>query len=241
MCRVTPEQAAGNRRARNFLRVHERIERTDTSDVRAVRVPEQARDGLRQRLERLADGHPSSDRYQDGDFSRRDGRADSSRTDTNREGATGADTNREETTGTRRGGTIDATERAGSGWDAPAVRDHPDKPGEDDIHLTPDRERHILDGDGEGKPGGGHRHGTGKPGKTEFPERWPDPVIQLTVKEVSRKPDSVERQRDGSWLATGRRDGVQVHAVVLPDGWIRTAWPEPGGIGVRQNPREGAA
>lgn len=231
--------------------MQERIDRTDAPDLPAVRPAEHAREDLRQRLEGLAEGHPSSDRYRDADLSRRDGRADTSRTDTNREdtspagtdreGATGADTSREETTATRRDDILRPTERADSGQDSPAVRDHPDKPGEDDIQLTPDRERHILDGDGQGKPGGGHRHGTDKPGKTEFPERWPDDVIRQIVEEVSRKPDSVERQRNGRWHATGDHDGVRVHAVVQPDGRIWTAWPEPGGLGVRQNPMGGAA
>lgn len=224
-----------------MLRVQEHITRADAPDQPAARPADHARDNLRQRLERLADGHPSSDRYRESDLSQRDDRADTARTDTNREDATGADTSREETTATRRGDGSDTTERKGSGWAAPAVRDHADKPAEDDIHLTPDRERHILDGDGEAKPGGGHRHGTNKPGKTEFPERWPDDVITRNVEEVARRPDSVQPQRDGSWLVSGGRDGVQVNTVVLADGRIWTAWPEPGGAGVRQNPKGGAA
>ena len=41
--------------------------------------------------------------------------------------------------------------------------------------LTDDRaKRHILDGDGTG---GGHKAGTGKPGKSEFPKDWSDAKI----------------------------------------------------------------
>jgi hypothetical protein len=156
------------------------------------------RDELRQRLERLADGHPSSDSYRTGDHSR-------------------------------------------PGWQAPDVRDHPDRPPEADIHLSPDRGRHILDGDGARSPGGGHRHGTGRPGKTEFPASWPDEVILPLVEEITRTPDAVERQRNGKWLVTAERHEVRVTAVVLADGRIWTAWPEPGGPGVRQNPKEGQA
>jgi hypothetical protein len=220
--------------------VHERIERADAPTEPAVRSPERAYDDLRQRLDRLGDGHPSSDQYRDAHVSRRDGRADTSRTDTSREDATGNGTDREEATGTRTDDGRDLSPRAGSGWDGQAARDRPDRPAENDIQLPTDQGRHILDGDGEGKPGGGHRHGTGKPGKTEFPQRWPDEVILAVVAETARTPDSVERQRDGSWHATGERDGIRLTAVVLADGRIWTAWPHPGGAGVRQNPTEGA-
>jgi len=158
---------------------------------------------LRQRLDRLADAHPSSDHY------------------------------REESR--------DATRRAGSGWDAPSARDYSDRPADGDIQLSADRDRHVLEGDGEGKPGGGHRYGTNKPGKTEFPETWSDEKIRQTVVDVSRNPDSVLRERTDRWLVTGDRDGVRVSAVVLTDGQIWTAWPHPGGAGVRQNPKAGAA
>jgi hypothetical protein len=46
----------------------------------------------------------------------------------------------------------------------------------------------------------------------------------------------VEWQPNGSWRVFGDRDGVRVYAVVRPDGRIWTAWPEPGGKGVVQNP-----
>ena len=43
-----------------------------------------------------------------------------------------------------------------------------DRPPLDSLHVTPERAGHILDGD---RWGGGHRHGTGRPGKTEFPRQ----------------------------------------------------------------------
>jgi hypothetical protein len=142
-----------------------------------------------------------------------------------------------------------------SAWDAPDVRDIPGRPDVDAIHLPADRARHILDGDGPGKPpdgpdrpgsspdkpGGGHRHGTGLPDKTEFPESWTDEVILSAVEEIARQPDAVERQSNGRWRVTGERDSVRVWAVVDPDGMIRTAWPEPGSPGVRHNPKDGGA
>lgn len=204
--------------------MQERIERPDTPDEPAIRVPEQARDGLRQRLEQLAEGHPSSDFYRHADSSSRDDRADTSRTDTNREDATG----------TRRD-SLDATARASSAWESGEVSGHPDRPAESDIHVTGDRARHILDGDPD-SDGGGHRHGTGRPGKTEFPKDWPEDLIVSAVEDVGRKPDHVEWQPNGRWRVSGEHDGVRVSAVVLPDGRIWTAWPEPGGKGVALNP-----
>jgi len=45
-----------------------------------------------------------------------------------------------------------------SGWDSV---DAEDRPKAEDIHVTPERTSHILDGEPGG--GGGHRHGVGKP------------------------------------------------------------------------------
>jgi hypothetical protein len=132
-------------------------------------------------------------------------------------------------------------ERAVSGWETADARDHPDRPVVSEIHVPPDRVQHILEGDGPGKFGGGHRHGTGRPGKTEFPESWSDDAIISTVEEIARQPETVEWQRNNRWHATGERDGVRVTAVVLPDGRIWTAWPWPGGPGVTKNPKEGDA
>src|SRR5207244_4124986 len=63
-----------------------------------------------------------------------------------------------------------------SGWDSV---DAEDRPNAEDIHITPERTTHILDGDANG--GGGHRHGTGIPGKTEFPASWDDKKVIDTV------------------------------------------------------------
>jgi hypothetical protein len=104
--------------------------------------------------------------------------------------------------------------------------------------MTPDRTWHLLDGDGPDKPGGGHRHGTGKPGKTEFPKDWSDQTIISFVEDVCRRPDEVSWKDSKRWRVKGERDGVNINAVILPDGRIWTAWPDEGGRGVRKNPRE---
>src|SRR5215470_6899940 len=80
------------------------------------------------------------------------------------------------------------TPSACSGWDA---LDTPGRPPLDALRLTADRAAHILDGDATG---GGHRHGTGRPGKTEFPAGWDDATITGNIAAVARDPDSVEQQ-----------------------------------------------
>jgi hypothetical protein len=122
-----------------------------------------------------------------------------------------------------------------SGWDSV---DAEDRPKAEDIHVTPERTTHILDGEPGG--GGGHRHGVGKPGKTEFPASWTDKKIMGHVLDVVRRPDSppVLQNRNNRWICSGTRDSVEVTAIVLRSGEIWTAWPEEGGPGVRRNPKK---
>jgi Bacterial EndoU nuclease len=184
------------------------------------------------RLERLPAAHPSSPRYRGGELTKpvnlkaleftddQIARLDAQRADR-------TPGSRDDRSGTRP-----------SGWDDPQVTSHPDCPAADEITLPQDRRVHILYGDGPGKPGGGHRHGTGRPGKTEFPAEWDDNKIVSTVEDVAREPDRVGWQSFNSrWRVTGQREGVEITGVVRPDGRIWTAWPEPGGRGVGQNPK----
>jgi hypothetical protein len=123
-----------------------------------------------------------------------------------------------------------------SAWDA---IDAGNRPSLDSIRVTPERTTHILDGDETG--GGGHRHGVGKPGKTEFPASWDDAKIISTAVNVARGPDRppVRQDWNDTWLCTGTRDGVDVSVVVMRSGEILTSWPEEGGPGVVRNPRKG--
>ena len=129
----------------------------------------------------------------------------------------------------------EAVDAERSGWDSV---DAEDRPKTEDIQVTPERTTHILDGEPGG--GGGHRHGVGKPGKTEFPASWHDKKIIDTVVDVVRRPDSppVLQNRNNRWICSGTRDGVEVTAIVLRSGEIWTAWPEEGGPGVRRNPKK---
>jgi hypothetical protein len=103
-----------------------------------------------------------------------------------------------------------------------------------DIRLTADRRVHILDGD---KTGGGHRHGTGMPDKTEFPKDWDDDQIIDAVLAVARNPDQAPKRQDrnDSWLVSGKHDDVEIVAIVKSDGLVWTAWPREGSPGVVKN------
>lgn len=198
----------------------DRADRAESADRPEARAAGPARDDLRARLEQLADTHPSSELFRPA----RDGGRDRAPADSGQQGAGG-------------GRPPDRPAPPGAVPDAPdpARPDSPDRP------ISPDRERHILDGDGPGRPGGGHRAGTGKPGKTEFPKDWSDQTILSAVAGVAREPDTARMQPNGRLLSSGERDGVRVHVVSLRDGQIWAAWPEPGGRGVRQNPKDGSA
>ena len=84
-----------------------------------------------------------------------------------------------------------------SGW---ASIDAEERPALDALVVTPERAKHILDGDSHG--GGGHRHGTGKPGKTEFPASWDDKKITDSSVDVARRPDKPPTHQDWNrhWL-----------------------------------------
>jgi Bacterial EndoU nuclease len=125
-----------------------------------------------------------------------------------------------------------ATER--TGWDdIPAA----DRPPLDKIVLSLERAAHILDGDATG---GGHRYGTGKPGKTEFPAGWDDAKVLGTIKDVAQAPDQqpLYQAWNDRWLTRGTRDDVEIVAVVSSDGRVVSGWPLPGGPGVVLNPKE---
>ena len=102
------------------------------------------------------------------------------------------------------------------------------------VDVPEDRARHILDGD---RSGGGHRAGTGKPGKTEFPADWDDDDIVAAIKTVAGSGTVKEpAHRRGELVITGVVDGVTIEAVVKENGDVRTAYPVSG-PGVVHNPR----
>lgn len=124
-----------------------------------------------------------------------------------------------------------------SAWDEVPEADRASRPGPDSLCLSPERAAHILDGD---KWGGGHRPGTGRPEKTEFPASWDDSRIVDHIANVARSPDVPPvLQPNHRWRVFGERDGVGITVIVQPDGRIWSAWPEEGSPGVIRNPKEG--
>ncbi len=123
-----------------------------------------------------------------------------------------------------------------SGWDS---IDAEKRPLLDALRVSPERRGHILDGEAGGS--GGHRHGIGNPGKTEFPASWNDEKIMSNVLDVAKRPDAppVLQHRNNRWLCTGTRDSVEVSVIVLRSGEVWTAWPEEGSPGVVRNPKKG--
>jgi hypothetical protein len=137
-----------------------------------------------------------------------------------------ADANHRETTDLHEGN---------SGWDAV---DTEKRPPLDAVRVSPERATHILDGEPNG--GGGHRHGIGRPEKTEFPLIWDDKHIMGSVLDVARRPDSppVLQHWNDRWFCSGTRDRVEVSVILLRNGEVWTAWPEEGGPGVVRNPKK---
>jgi uncharacterized protein RhaS with RHS repeats len=94
--------------------------------------------------------------------------------------------------------------------------------------IDKEGEKHILDGDGDAK-GGGHRNGTGKPGKSEFPSDWSDEKVLGEISDVATDPEStVVTQPDGRIISQGTRDGIDIKTVQEPalrGGRIVTGYP----------------
>ena len=91
------------------------------------------------------------------------------------------------------------------------------------IDLTAHRRPHILNG---------HRAGSGKTGKTEFPASWSDNKIIDHVSDIATDPNSLTGT--GKWdspYAIGTRDGIQIRVDFYPaahpkyPGMISTAYP----------------
>ena len=90
--------------------------------------------------------------------------------------------------------------------------------------TSPERREHILAGD---QTGGGHRPGTGIPGKSEFPAGWSDDKIMHEVESVADDPASTRStQPNGRIRVEGTRDGVDIRVILQSDGTtIWTAHP----------------
>jgi len=95
--------------------------------------------------------------------------------------------------------------------------------------ASAERRRHVLDGEAraDGSHGGGHRPGTGFPGKSEFPAGWSDDKIMHEISDVATDPKSVvNRVQAGGRdvFLRGTRDGVEIE-VLMRNGQIWTGYP----------------
>ena len=114
----------------------------------------------------------------------------------------------------------------GSQWDEVDQTSIERRPALDRVHVEQERRKHILEGD---ETGGGHRSGTSRPGKTEFPPSWADDKIMNTAVDVAAGPDVPPKlQHNGRWRALGTREEVGMVVIVTEDGAIWTAYPESG-------------
>ncbi len=96
--------------------------------------------------------------------------------------------------------------------------------GGDFVDLTTSaRRRHILDGD---RTGGGHRPGTGQPGKSEFPAGRSDDSIMHDISDIATDPTLRSRAgRGGRTITDGTRNGVDIRVIQERNGDIVTGFP----------------
>lgn len=88
------------------------------------------------------------------------------------------------------------------------------------VSIPEERSRHILDGGGRS---GGHRFGTGTPGKAVFPASWSDDDILDAIGDVTGAGNVVRpAHREDGLFVTGDVNGVEIEVVVRPDGRVRT-------------------
>ncbi len=88
------------------------------------------------------------------------------------------------------------------------------------IRVGAGRRGHILDGDATG---GGHRAGTNRPSKTEFPIGWSDDKVIEEIESVANDPSSVRSlQPNGRIRAEGTRDGTAIRVIIDRDG--KSVW-----------------
>ncbi len=111
---------------------------------------------------------------------------------------------------------------------AEAIATVTDRPSVDVTDLVlPARRHHILDGEilPNGAANGGHRSGTGFPGKSEFPVSWSDDHIMQHVVDVATDPASARTAGSaGDIFVDGVRDGIDIQ-VLLRNDELWSAYP----------------
>lgn len=99
------------------------------------------------------------------------------------------------------------------------------------VVLTASAQKHILYGD---KRGGGHKYGTGKPCKSEFPADWDNEQILTTVKRMAANDNAGWEEQDNGYYVSEQFSGNMRIRVVLNRNKdeIVTAYP----VNVKRNP-----
>jgi len=97
-----------------------------------------------------------------------------------------------------------------------------DVKGEHHVPLSPEREKHIVEGD---ETGGGHAPGTGKAGKSEFPDGWSNEEIVKEVRGIADDPTVNPVYDKGDYVKETTRNGVNIRVIIRPGKGIWTAYP----------------
>lgn len=140
----------------------------------------------------------------------------------------------------------------GPGDDTPPPTDPPERSaaGDDDVpeprpaedwgaprlEFGPLEWRHILDGEPDNPKKGGHRSGTGRENKTEFPPDWDDERVKAAVRLTEAEPQYVRVSGDRT-IRRREIDGVIIEVSSYPVDGVETfnaAYP-PTGDGVIRN------
>ncbi len=84
-----------------------------------------------------------------------------------------------------------------------------------DVHVLPSKRTFAVARNGkDGKAGGGHRPGTGTPGKSAFPHGWSDDKIIQEIESVANDPTSIRTaQGNGLMRIEGTRDGIDIRVI----------------------------
>ncbi len=83
---------------------------------------------------------------------------------------------------------------------------------DNNVVITNYAKQHILHGN---KSGGGHKYGTGKPCKSEFPKSWNDEKILYEVKKIAANDNTNWNQEQNGYYVTEKSvEGINVRVVI---------------------------